>query len=118
MVTGFAGLLWAGWIQLRDGNHIFVTDWVGDMIYTFSRVPETSSTSTKRRWRHTGVTTDPDQCAGKQRQPTLLPVVLLWQPGCQCCTAGRDSQRRFAGWHDLCQRDATPVMTFGQTGQR
>jgi hypothetical protein len=40
MVTGFSGILWAGVDTTPDGNHIFVTDYSGDTIYTFSRVPE------------------------------------------------------------------------------
>lgn len=39
MITGFTGVSWAGVDATPDGNHIFVSDYSGGTIYTFSRAP-------------------------------------------------------------------------------
>ncbi len=38
--AGFAGVIWAGVDVAPDGNRIFVTDYTGDKVYTFSRVSQ------------------------------------------------------------------------------
>ena len=40
MFTGFTGVFWGGLDISPDGNRIFVTDYTGDTIYTFTKVAQ------------------------------------------------------------------------------
>lgn len=119
MVTGFTGILWASVDATPDGNRIFVSDWSGDKIYTFSRVPENQFHFDKSallpRWQ---VTVDPQ--SGALEQSLSQSYFLSYYYGSSDVNAAPlaltiDDQLPVGmttegEWH-------TPAMTFGQTGQ-
>ena len=119
MVTGFTGLLWAGVDTTPDGNHIFVTDWVGDMIYTFSRVPENQFHFDKNALApHWEVTTDPQTgaLANSVSQRYFLSY-YYGSPDANATPLDMTVSDHLPAGMTFASETHTPVMTFGQTGQ-
>ena len=119
MVTGFAGVLWAGVDTTPDGNHIFVTDWTGDMIYTFSRVPENQfhfdKSALAPRW---SVTADPQ--SGVLEHSLSQDYFLSYYYGSPDANASPLSvtiDDELPTGMTLTGESHTPAMTFGQAGQ-
>ncbi|MEZ4767393.1 MAG: hypothetical protein R2844_03095 [Caldilineales bacterium] len=119
MVTGFTGILWASVDATPDGNHIFVTDWSGDTIYTFSRVPENQFHFDKHalapRWQ---VTTDPQ--SGALTQSLSQSYALSYYYGSPDANAAPLSvaiNDHLPAGMTFSGESHTPAMTFGQAGQ-
>lgn len=119
MVTGFTGLLWAGVDATPDGNRMFVTDWGGDMVYTFSRVPENQFHFTKTalppRWH---ALADPQTGAPVQgfSQRYLLSY-YYGSPDINAAPLTAAIDDDLPAGVTFEQEAHTPAMTFGQSGQ-
>jgi plastocyanin len=119
MVTGFTGLLWAGIDASQDGNQLFVTDWSGDKIYTFSRVPENQFHFTKTalppRWQ---VMADPQ--TGIPSHGFSQRYLLSYYYGAPDVNAAPLTvaiDDNLPAGMTFEQEAHTPAMTFGQSGQ-
>jgi len=119
MVTGFTGIFWASVDATPDGNQIFVTDWSGDMIYTFSRVLENQfhfeKTALAPRWE---MTADPQSGAltGSARQHYLL-LYYYGSPDANAAPLPLTITDTLPAGITLRGESHSPTMTFSQSGQ-
>jgi len=119
MVTGFTGILWASVDATPDGNHIFVTDWSGDTIYTFSRVPENQfhfdKTALAPRWQ---VTVDPQSGALQHRVNQSYNLSYYYgSPDANASPLSVTVEDPLPAGMTFTGETHTAAMTFGQAGQ-
>lgn len=119
MVTGFTGFLWASVDATPDGDHIFVTDWSGDMIYTLSRVPENQfhfeKTALAPRWE---IVADPQSGAltSSVRQHYSL-LYYYGSPDANASPLSLTIADTLPAGITLQGESHSPAMTFSQSGQ-